>query len=85
MAWSFYSENAEAGKKINVDMLKAVRLIEEVTGEKLAYVQNIDDDSDNTDTEENTIGTIQRQQKQIDYLINQNAALLKRIEKLEMK
>jgi hypothetical protein len=35
MAWSFYSE--KDGKKINVDMLKVIRLLEKLTGEKLVY------------------------------------------------
>jgi hypothetical protein len=35
MAWSYYSERD--GKKINVDMLKAIRLLEKLTGEKLVY------------------------------------------------
>lgn len=83
MAWSYYSENSEMGKKINVDMLKAIRLIEKMTGEKLAYVQNIEDDADNINIEENTIGVIQQQQQDIDELKKLNAALLLRIEKLE--
>ncbi len=37
MAWSFYSENRHG--KINVDMLRAVRLIESVTGEKIVYME----------------------------------------------
>lgn len=36
MAWSFYSE--KDGKYVNVDMLKLVRLVEELTGEKLVYI-----------------------------------------------
>ncbi len=35
MAWSFYSENAQSGQRINVDMLKAIRLVEQLSGEKL--------------------------------------------------
>ncbi len=35
MAWSYYSERD--GKKINIDMLKAIRLLEKLTGEKLVY------------------------------------------------
>ena len=35
MAWSYYSE--KNGKKINVDMLKLARMVEELTGEKLVY------------------------------------------------
>lgn len=36
MAWSYYSERD--GKRINVDMLKAIRLIEQITGEKLVHI-----------------------------------------------
>lgn len=35
LAWSYYSE--KNGKKINVDMLKLARLLENLTGEKLVY------------------------------------------------
>jgi len=35
MAWSYYSERD--GKRINVDMLKAIRLLEQLSGEKLVY------------------------------------------------
>ncbi len=92
MAWSFYSENEEVDKKINVDMLRAIRLIEEVTGEKLAYVQNIDDESGKINSEENTLGIIQQQQNDIDDLLKvvtqqQNVIneMAVRIEKLEAK
>lgn len=36
LAWSFYSERD--GKYINVDMLKLVRLVEHLSGEKLVYI-----------------------------------------------
>ena len=36
MAWSYYSERD--GKRINVDMLKAIRLLEQLTGEKLVHM-----------------------------------------------
>jgi hypothetical protein len=35
MAWSYYSERD--GKRINVDMLKAIRLLEKLSGERLVY------------------------------------------------
>lgn len=38
MAWSFYSERD--GKTINVDMLKVVRLLEKLTGEKLVFIKD---------------------------------------------
>lgn len=37
MAWSFYSENDHGA--INVDMLRAMRLIERMSGEKLVYIE----------------------------------------------
>jgi hypothetical protein len=35
MAWAYYSERD--GKRINIDMLKAIRLLEKLSGEKLVY------------------------------------------------
>jgi hypothetical protein len=35
LAWSYYSERD--GKRINVDMLKAVRILEKLSGQKLVY------------------------------------------------
>lgn len=37
MAWSYYSERD--GKRINVDMLKALRVLEAISGEKLVYTE----------------------------------------------
>jgi len=39
MAWSFYSENKNIGQRINVDMLRSIRLIESLSGEKLVYIE----------------------------------------------
>lgn len=85
MAWSYYSENTQAGQKINVDMLKAIRLIEKVTGEKLAFVENMGGAANNGNNEENSIGIIKQQQQDIEELKKMNALLLMRIEKLEKK
>jgi len=85
MAWAFYSENHETGKKINVDMLRLIRIVEEVSGEKLASIKNLDDNTDDLDLDENAIGIIQQQQKDIDELKKINRTLLSRIEKLEEK
>lgn len=35
LAWAYYSE--QNGKRINVDMLKLARMVEQLTGEKLVY------------------------------------------------
>jgi hypothetical protein len=39
MAWSFYSENN--GVAVNVDMLKALRVLESLAGEQLVYEKNL--------------------------------------------
>jgi len=39
MAWSFYSERGDVA--INVDMLRAVRLIEQISGEHLVYLKDL--------------------------------------------
>jgi len=39
MAWSFYSERE--GHAINVDMLKAIRLVEQISGEKLVHLEGL--------------------------------------------
>ena len=44
MAWSFYSENDQGS--INVDMLKTIRLVEELSGEKLVYIQHKEPQAD---------------------------------------
>ena len=40
MAWSFYSENDKG--RINVDMLRAIRLVEAITGQKLVFIESKD-------------------------------------------
>lgn len=39
LAWSHYSENA--GKFVNVDMLRLARLVEKITGEKLVFMGDL--------------------------------------------
>ena len=41
LAWSFYSENEHG--KINVDMLRAMRLLESLSGERLVHTQSADE------------------------------------------
>ena len=48
LAWSHYSENDHG--KINVDMLKTVRLVEAMSGEKLVHIQS-DDESEMEESE----------------------------------
>ncbi|MCG8561038.1 MAG: hypothetical protein MI824_14665 [Hyphomicrobiales bacterium] len=37
MAWSYYSERD--GKRINVDMLRAMRMLERLSGKKLVHIE----------------------------------------------
>lgn len=76
MAWSYYSENQHVGQKINVDMLKAVRLIEEISGEKLVYLsneneQNTKDNESYKDLINKQSEIIIQQQEEIDEIKNQ--------------
>ena len=49
LAWSFYSENDHG--KINVDMLRAMRLLESLSGERLVHTQS-DDESETENSQE---------------------------------
>ncbi len=41
MAWSFYSKNDKLGAIINVDMLRAMRLIEQMSGQKIVKIEKL--------------------------------------------
>ena len=41
MAWSFYSKNTNKNKQVNVDMMKMVRLVERLSGQKLVYLADL--------------------------------------------
>jgi len=41
IAWAFTSSNDNIGKKINVDMLRVMRVIERLSGEKLVYIEGL--------------------------------------------
>ena len=74
MAWAFYSQKEESDglHTINVDMTRAMRLIEGLTGEKLVYLakDGVDDKS-------------QPEQSLIDDLYTKNADLELQIEALK--
>jgi len=53
MAWSFFSENDHG--KINVDMLRAMRLLESLSGERLVHTE-INGSADNTTTGNVSVG-----------------------------
>ena len=85
MAWSFFSENESIGYKINVDMLKAIRKIEELTGEKLVYLQDLKTKKivKQENSKESLVENVEKQQKEIKQLKIENEELKQRIEKLE--
>ncbi|MBK7087227.1 MAG: hypothetical protein IPH53_22340 [Flavobacteriales bacterium] len=41
MAWSFFSENAALDRRVNVDMMRVVRLVESMSGEKLVHMSDM--------------------------------------------
>ncbi len=45
MAWSYYSENADLDRKVGVDMLRVVRVLEEISGEKLVHMATLNGDA----------------------------------------
>jgi hypothetical protein len=45
MAWSFYSENSRLNQRIGVDMLRLTRVVERLSGERLAVLRRLDEGS----------------------------------------
>jgi hypothetical protein len=94
MAWSYYSENSQTGQVINVDMLKAVRIIENLSGQKLVYMNNTtglpakDPKKDGPSIQtllENLQKTVDQQQQMLEKLSNENDALKKELDKLKIQ
>lgn len=95
LAWAFYSEQHNKGMVINVDMLKALRMIEELYGEPLVYQAKIDGSEVETVNSENLFNVIEKIKVQQQMLQNQNQkienqqslinAMLLRLEALESK
>ncbi len=85
MAWSYYSENTETGQIINVDMLRAIRLIEKISGEKLVYIKEKGEsiNLENQEKETSLAEIIKKQQKVIEQLSNELKSL--RMEQKQMK
>jgi hypothetical protein len=87
MAWSFFSENESIGCRINVDMLKTIRIIEKLSGEQLVFMEDFNTNQQikntNVDVNNSIVKKVEEQQKIIEQLLKQNEDLLKRIEKLE--
>lgn len=84
MAWSFYSKNSELNQEINVDMLKAIRVIESLSGEKLVFINNLKNNNQ-FKSEKQSLSLVElfkQQQQTIDTLLKENArqeALIKEI------
>jgi hypothetical protein len=85
MAWSFYSENHNIGKKINVDMLKIVRLLEDLTGEKLVYIADIEESNSSKITEESLSKESKTQENINSDTDSVIPSLVKSVQKLEKK
>ncbi len=84
MAWSFYSENSSLQQRVNVDMMKAIRLIEQLSGEKLVYIQDMNT-GEMIENNNYKTGQIELLLEQIEYLKRKVEKQEKRIEKLERK
>ena len=85
MAWSFYSKNSEIGQTINVDMLRTIRLVEQISGEKLVYFTDLEGnviESDNVKKEKTREMKvlIQNQNMKIEILEKQIQELKKLIQ-----
>lgn len=86
MAWSFYSKNTNKNKQVNVDMMKMVRLVESMSGQKLIYLADLEGNA----LKESSELEVTRLEEEIKALRSQNKvyqktleALLKRVETLE--
>ena len=76
MAWSFYSVNEEKGKQVNVDMMKVIRLLEQLTGEKLVYIsdlegQELDEQIQKVSSMSDRISQLETENKELKVLLNQ--------------
>jgi len=74
LAWSYYSEHEKHGK-INVDMLKLARLVEQLSGEKVVYIELPDGKDVSEFSNEKLVKEnqelrvkVEEQQKQIDEI-----------------
>lgn len=84
MAWSFYSENNDLGYKINVDMLKTVRAIEQLSGEKLVYIQDLNTQETITQSNnsESIYEIVEKQSDEIEYLKAENKQLKEKLDQI---
>lgn len=84
MAWSYHCENEDLGQRIDVDMLKTVRLIESISGEQLVHISDLK--TNKTEFVANKgmslIDKINMQQKLIDQMIEKDKENTETINKL---
>ncbi|MFK8045068.1 MAG: hypothetical protein AB8B72_06215 [Crocinitomicaceae bacterium] len=80
MAWSFYSKNELLDRQINVDMMRLVRLVEEISGEKLVHQADLSGEVLYEETEQGRIVQLKQELKEVNA---KNQSLEMRIEKLE--
>lgn len=69
MAWSYYSE--KNGKAISVDMTKALRVVEGLSGEQLIHIKNLD-----TGTEQPQITTVGKVDELENQMVTNNQQLI---------
>ncbi len=82
MAWSFYSTNKDLKQQVNVDMMKAMRLLEELSGVKLVYLADMDG-NDIPLPEEKLLPAPRGQNSSNQNLTEEIAKLQKTIEQLQ--
>lgn len=69
MAWSFYSKNENLGQQINVDMMKAIQTIENISGEKLLHLASLEGELIETKSENKSlVQKVEEQSKEIEDL-----------------
>ena len=83
MAWSYWSENRSVGRRINVDMLRVVRLVERLSGERLVYEQNTDGTP--ISAQETSEGELERLRAEMRQALDEIARLQERVGVLETR
>lgn len=78
ISWAFYSEQRNLQKVVNVDMLKAVRVIEGLSGEKLVHIADLEGNP--IVEEENTSSSLK---EEIEVLKEQNATLQEQLNQMQ--
>jgi hypothetical protein len=81
MAWSFYSRNENLNKQVNVDMMKALRLIEEISGERLVYIADLEgneirDNVPGVSLYQERLSRLEKQNKNLQEHIDQQRELI---------